>query len=366
MKLYQTADIYLSLPEPEPLQVDQMVRTLKQAETKELISRVKEDLVQSQNIPDPDYQAGKMLYKQAVILDLAKTLKLPEAIELQNKLEKNLIDWFGTSPGVESKRWDIKTSPYGLVAKNPQFGNENFNDHHFHYGYFLAAVGLDAKYNPSILGKLQPTLQPMIQDIGNTDPQNQFPLYRGFDPYEGHSWASGNADFADGNNQESTSEAINRWYGLYLAGKALGRNDLIALALTGWAMEQESARIYWLGQKPEIYAFPDGFTSQTVSILWGGKLDHTTWFNDRPTFVYGIQFLPITPAMTHLVAPKTWQTYTSYQFDPSPDAWNDIHDMVAVTNGQKVPEAQTHYEEGNPSSWYYLWVKYWTRNPGIN
>ena len=37
-----------------------------------------------------------------------------------------------------------------------------------------------------------------------------------FDPYRGHSWASGPSPFASGNNQESSSEAVAAWNGLAL------------------------------------------------------------------------------------------------------------------------------------------------------
>jgi endoglucanase Acf2 len=34
-----------------------------------------------------------------------------------------------------------------------------------------------------------------------------FPFLRNFDVYQGHSWASGNSEFADGNNMESSESA---------------------------------------------------------------------------------------------------------------------------------------------------------------
>ncbi|HEX7210899.1 MAG TPA: glycosyl hydrolase, partial [Propionibacteriaceae bacterium] len=49
---------------------------------------------------------------------------------------------------------------------------------------------------------------------------------RTFDAYAGHSWASGTAPFADGNNQESSSEAITAWTGLALWAKASANPNL--------------------------------------------------------------------------------------------------------------------------------------------
>jgi len=45
-------------------------------------------------------------------------------------------------------------------------------------------------------------------------------------PYAGHSWACGHARFGDGNNQESSSEAMNAWCGLILWGTATGDTAL--------------------------------------------------------------------------------------------------------------------------------------------
>lgn len=45
-----------------------------------------------------------------------------------------------------------------------------------------------------------------------------FPFLRNYDIYEGHSWASGNAMNPGGNNQESSSEAINSHAALILWG----------------------------------------------------------------------------------------------------------------------------------------------------
>ena len=55
----------------------------------------------------------------------------------------------------------------------------------------------------------------LIRDIASPDRDDPlFPFLRTFDPYAGHSWASGTALFGSGNNQESSSEAMNAWTGI--------------------------------------------------------------------------------------------------------------------------------------------------------
>jgi len=104
-----------------------------------------------------------------------------------------------------------------------------------------------------------------------------------------------------------------------------------------------------------------------ASLIWGGKLDFATWFSDHPSNIYGIQFLPLSPAMTHIISPQTWQKYTNYGLSDDPRAWNDLYSMVAVANGQKqvngqpIPQQLKKYEGGNSAAYYYLWVTYWLK-----
>ena len=76
---------------------------------------------------------------------------------------------------------------------------------------------------------------------GNT----YMPYLRTFDPYFGHSFAGGTGD-GGGNNQESTSEAINSWFGLYLMGLALNDKQITDAGITGYLLETISAGEYWL------------------------------------------------------------------------------------------------------------------------
>ena len=43
----------------------------------------------------------------------------------------------------------------GIVGQTPAFGSELFNDHHFHYGYFLYAAGVLAAHDPSVIDDLR-------------------------------------------------------------------------------------------------------------------------------------------------------------------------------------------------------------------
>ncbi len=72
----------------------------------------------------------------------------------------------------------------------------------------------------------------LIRDIASPDHNDtMFPFLRCFDPYAGHSWASGHSRFADGNNNESSSEAMNAWSGVILFGEATGDRTLRDLGI---------------------------------------------------------------------------------------------------------------------------------------
>ena len=61
------------------------------------------------------------------------------------------------------------------------------------------------------------------------------------DWYDGHAWASGIFAFADGKNQESTSESVNGWYAIYLWGEATNNDRVRDLGRLMTALEIRAA-----------------------------------------------------------------------------------------------------------------------------
>ena len=116
-----------------------------------------------------------------------------------------------------------------------------------------------------------------------------------FDPYAGHSWASGTAPFADGNNQESSSEAVNAWNGLALWARLTGDEGMLEQATWMLSLEAATARAYWV--EPTR---PEGFQHEVLALNWGGKRDWATWFSAEPSAMLGIQLLPMGPISHYL------------------------------------------------------------------
>ena len=104
---------------------------------------------------------------------------------------------------------------------NADFGNGHYNDHHFHYGYFLYAAPVAAHLDPLWGQSYTDKVQLLLRDIANPNAKDPyFPQFRHFDWYLGHSWASGIISSPNGKNQESTSEGVNAHFGIHLWGKA--------------------------------------------------------------------------------------------------------------------------------------------------
>ena len=185
-----------------------------------------------------------------------------------------------------------------VIAKYPEFGNERLNDHHFHYGYYIRTAAVLAQLDPAYVSQVQAPVNQMVADIANADRQSvKFPYLRTFDVYEGHSWADGFAKFADGNDEESSSEAIQAWYSLYLWSQVTHSTSLQSTALYLYTTEIQSVKEYWFGLN-ELYTAP--YQHSIASVVWGGKVDFATWFSPDPNEVYGIQLLPFTPGSAYL------------------------------------------------------------------
>ncbi len=78
-----------------------------------------------------------------------------------------------------------------MTDPGSNFGAGFYNDHHFHYGYFLYAIAVCAKLDPTStwLAKYTEHALLYLRDIANPDVADPyFPTYRHMDWYAGFSW----------------------------------------------------------------------------------------------------------------------------------------------------------------------------------
>jgi endoglucanase Acf2 len=250
--------------------------------------------------PADTYSGGKWLSRLANLLVVAKAVHAPDAAATaRQRLTAALTEW--TQPDGCRRRathcfvHDPRIG--GVVGREASYGSDQFNDHHFHYGYLLYAAAVAVEDRPALGKRIGPVVDLLAADIASPTAAKGIPALRVYDPWAGHSWASGYAPFADGNNQESTSEAVNAWNGLALWAQARGRTDLRRTAEWLLANEAAAAKTFWLD--PDLSAFP-AFRHSFVSLVWGGKRDSATWFSADPAAKLAIQLIPMSPASGYL------------------------------------------------------------------
>lgn len=266
-----------------------------------ILAQVAADVASTPDFPSDTYFGGKAMYRAATLVVLGEQLGAADVVApLREQVTALLREWSEPQGCAERDARCFVYDPVarGVVGLATSFGSEEFNDHHFHYGYLLAAAGLLGADDPSLVTDVAPVMDLLAQDIAAATASPQLPRLRVFDAYAGHSWASGTAPFADGNNQESSSEAVNAWNGLGLWAQVSGQVELADQA--AWLMSTEAAATaYWtdLDLTDPVY---DGFEHTVVALNWGGKRDWATWFSAEPSAMLGILLLPMGPYADYL------------------------------------------------------------------
>ncbi|NQT40140.1 MAG: glycoside hydrolase family 81, partial [Planctomycetes bacterium] len=246
------------------------------------------------------YWEGKHLGRLATLAPLAEQSDNTNAAAAFHKeLRQRLENWFtATNPRGEVKSFGVfyYDDRWGsLIGYPASYGSDvDLNDHHFHYGYFIRAAAELARVDPqwAASDRWGSMVELLVRDIAapkRDDPK--FPFLRNFDPYAGHSWASGHAKFADGNNNESSSEAMNAWCAMILWGQATGDVALRDLGIFLYTTEMTAIHEYWFDVHDENH--PADYAPAVVTMVWGGKGANETWFSANPEAVYGINWLPL-------------------------------------------------------------------------
>ncbi len=275
------------------------VREASDEQRSAILAALEQDVAATPAFPSDTYFGGKALFRAATLVVLGEQLGADDVVaDLRATTADALREW-AQSDGCTQR--DARCFVYDPTARaavglQASFGSDELNDHHFHHGYLLAAAGLLAADDPALADDLG-VLDLLAADVANPTASKELPQLRSFDPYAGHSWASGPSQFADGNNQESSSEAVNAWNGLGLWARATGQDALLVEATWLASTESLAARTYWTA--PDL-AWAPGFTHQVVSLVWGGKRDYATWFSPEPAAILGIQLIPMGPAQRAL------------------------------------------------------------------
>jgi len=237
------------------------------------------------------YGAGKELAITAQYMTFARQMGMTNQVAaLKQGLENLLENWFTYTPGESSYFFARYTNWPAMIGFSASYGTEAFNDNHFHYGYFMDTTALLGTEDTNFLAQFGPMARMVAKEYANWDrTDTNFPFFRTFDIWEGHSWAGGFSS-AGGENQESSSEAMNSWVGLFLVGNLLGDTNMTAAGAMGYSFESAAVNEYW----QDMYRtnFPAVYGEGSAGILQSGGMAYATYFDGDPAWVYAIQWVP--------------------------------------------------------------------------
>ncbi|KAF2625074.1 glycoside hydrolase family 81 protein [Macroventuria anomochaeta] len=211
------------------------------------------------------------------------------------------------------------------------FGNTAYNDHHFHYGYFVYTAAVIGHLDPAWLdqGTNRQWVNTLVRDYANSVTDNYFPFSRSFDWFHTHSWAKGLFESGDGKDQESTSEDAFATFALKMWGKISGDANMEARGNLQLAVQARSLRNYFLLKSDNKNQPPQFLFNKVTGILFENKCDHVTYFGSNIEYIQGIQILPVNPSSAY-TRPKDfvteeWNTFFSNgRVDQVAGSWRGI------------------------------------------
>ncbi|KAI5211022.1 endo-1,3-beta-glucanase [Aureobasidium subglaciale] len=264
-------------------------------------SELSQDMKKQSNL-NSMYYSGKALAKFAAIAyavhDIGNNATL--AVSGLQKL-KLAFDTFVRNkqvlPLVYESSWGgaVSSGTYQTGDSGLDFGNTYYNDHHFHYGYFVYAAAVIGYLDPSWLtqGTNKAWVNMLVRDYSNSVTNDAyFPFSRSFDWYHGHSWAKGLFESGDGKDEESSSEDTLSTYAIKMWGRTIGDKALEARGNLMLAVQARSMLNYFLYTSDNTVQ-PANFIANKVSgVLFDNKIDYTTYFGSNPEFIHGIHMIP--------------------------------------------------------------------------
>ena len=304
-------------------------------------SEVADDVVGMANI-DSMYTSGKILDKYAYLAyvchfvlndDKLTSIVLPkikEAIEIfANNRQK--------FPLVYDKTWKGLVSSAEPAA---DFGNSNYNDHHFHYGYHVHAIALVAKVDQDVSGNwlndnnglVAKYASTILRDYANpTEEDKYFPQFRTFDWYHGHSFAHGIFPSGDGKDEESSSEDYHSIYGMKLYAKIIRDRNMENRANLILAIMKRSMNMYMLLSDDNTIQPKNFIKNKVAGITFENKLDYATYFGRGQIgdeWIHGIHMRPITPVSSYMRGPsfvrEEWDRKLAPVVKDITDGWKGV------------------------------------------
>ncbi len=298
------------------------------------------------------YWGGKDLQQLGAYMSVADQIgDTEDADRMRATLERALTDWYTYSEGEREHFFAMYPTWKALIGFGDSYGSAQFNDNHFHYGYFTLATALLGRADPEWAQRYGEMATLVAKQYANWDRDDErFPHFRTFGVWTGHSNAGG-VSSPGGNNQESSSEAIQSEAGLFLLGSVLGDEDMQAAGAVQYVTERAAVRDYYQNAHGNpasaAYdgdgAFPEAYDAGQAGILFDSGQAEATYFSGDPAWIYGIQWMPTAP----------WFTY----FGWDPDFSKAIMRQMMAARGEVV--GQDGVVDGNAGHVQMLTKKWW-------
>ncbi|KAL5704449.1 endo-1,3(4)-beta-glucanase [Ranunculus cassubicifolius] len=352
---------------------------IKEESFNEIVSALSKDVEGLNSTPittNSSYFYGKLIARAARLALIAEEVSHLEMIPtVQKYLKESLEPWldgtFAPNAFLFDPKWGGLVTKQGSLDSGADFGFGVYNDHHYHLGYFLYGIAVLAKIDPAWGRKYKRQAYSLMADFMNLGRQanSVYPRLRNFDLWKLHSWAGGLTEFADGRNQESTSEAINAYYAASLMGLCYGDTHLVALGSTLTAFEMQAAQTWWHVREGDK-TYEEEFTKENrmMGVLWSSKRDTGLWFAP-PAWKecrLGIQLLPLLPISEVLFADTkfakelvTW-TLPALERDGVGEGWKGfVYAMEGIYDKEgaleKIKKLKGH-DDGNSLSNLLWWI----------
>ena len=321
------------------------------------------------------YWGGKGLTQMALYMMMAREMGQKELFEqCRNRLKEVMVNWLTYTPG-EKNYFFARYDRWGaLVGYSSSFDSDTFNDHHFHYGYFTLAGALLALVDDDFRDNYGQMLRLVAKDYANWQREDtNHPLFRTFDPWAGHSFAGGMGD-GNGNGQESTSEAMQSWGGLYLLGVALGDEEMRNAGIFGWVSEARGVAEYWFDRHRDNIDY-EKFKHPYNSNLTCHGVGWWTYFGYQNLYMQGIQWMPTSTALDYLSEDKAFAKwdYNMLFTDPaktedrdaSNGVWFSEKDNSLDKSGDWGNVTLSYLQRSDPEEAARLFDVLWEKNNDI-
>ena len=277
---------------------------------------------------------NQLIQTGRIAAEMGNTASLNKII---TTIKTRLENWFKAEKGEVAFLFYYFPTWSTLIGYPGGYGQDgSLNDHHFHWAYFIHAAAFLEQYIPGWAANWGGMVNMLIRDAASSDRNDtMFPYLRNFSPYEGHSWADGFANNPQGNNQESSSEAMLFASSLIHWGTLTGNKSTRDLGIYLYTTEQTGIEEYYMDTHHRN--FPPSQQYSLVSRVWSNNFDNGTFWTGDIAASYGIEIYPIHGGSLYLGLDTVYVQRL----------WNEVKANTGIMSNQV-----------NPNLWHDMWWEY--------